>query len=461
MGASFRAHFVACGRRCTRGYVVRIVLLNFAEPELDESTGRTRWWHKSGSRWPATVVDRMTDGSEYFPWPFLLSYLCSLLRVDGHTVALLDGCLRQWDLATALAAVEAERPDYVVFETSEQTELNDREVVAALGRRAPVVLIGPNIVEDRPLLDWDGVLAAVPGEYLLSVRDFFRDPFAGVTPRREVLGADMDALPFAHRDVQLFPRYNARFKSTPPGVQGQFVSMWGCQYRCKFCIWIHAYWSRSSQFKKQFSIPRLRAELDWLLRTVPGITSLYDDSDNHHYRGDAALEFAEMMGRLNRPWGILTRADTYLTKDGGIDLDIWRAYRDNGCYAIKIGVEGVQEVMDLSNKRLSESTVREFVPRMQELGMTVYCSFMVGTPGSSQRADDATLAMIEDLAAPHPDLFEYFISRCDVTRVTPFFAESAIAPDRRDGQLGIEELHRAGALAQHAAVVPPNNLELR
>ena len=81
----------------------------------------------------------------------------------------------------------------------------------------------------------------------------------------------------------------------------------------------------------------------------------------------AADRVADLMGRTGLPWAVLTRADTYMTKSGSIDREKWRFYRDNGCYALKIGVEGVQQVMDASHKHLSEEVVREFVPAMQDL----------------------------------------------------------------------------------------------
>ncbi|MER7755171.1 radical SAM protein [Kitasatospora sp. NPDC097643] len=441
---------------------MRITLLNFAPPEPDPRGAGIRWWHKSGARWPATIPDRKNDGTEFFPYPFLLSYLKSLLEQDAHQVVLLDGCLEKWTTDQALAAVAATRPDYVVFETSEQTELPDRLTVGRLGALAPVVLIGPNVSEDRDdLLDWEGVHAAVPGEYLLSTRDFFRTGGPGMQRRQEIIGTTaMDALPFAHRDPVTYPRYNARFKTTPAGVQGVFVSMWGCQYRCNFCIWVHSWWSRSSQFQKAFSIERLSAELDRMQHDFPGITSFYDDCDNHDYRKPEAERFAEMMGRRGLPWAILTRADTFMTRGGEIDRDMWRAYREAGLYAVKIGVEGGQAAMDATNKRLDENVVREFVPFMQDLGISVYSSFMLGIPNTDDEADHATMRLIADLADHRPDLFEYLISYCDVTRVVPFTADTENRRRLHDGQLAIEDLYAAQGLPGSVSTVAPNNFPL-
>jgi radical SAM superfamily enzyme YgiQ (UPF0313 family) len=438
---------------------MKIALVNYALPEPDRQQRGTRWWHKSGSRWPATILDRANDGQQYFPWPFLLCYLASMLKDDGHEVDIIDGCVRKWSLEQLDAALASSAPDFIVFETSEQTEHSDPFVLECISRLAPVVLIGPNVNENQPdLLSWAGCRAAVPGEYLTSLVDYFRDPVDGFVPRREVLGIEeMDKLPFAYRDAELYPLYNARFKTSPPGMQGQFVSMWGCQYRCRFCIWIHSYWPRSSQFIKHFSIPRLEAELERLRFNFPQVRSLYDDSDNHHYRGEDALAFAEMMGRQTVPWGILTRADTYM-KNGAIDWDTWRAYRDNGLHGVKIGIEGPQEVMNLTNKRLSEEVVREFVPMMQDLGVSIYASFMVGVPGGTAETERDTIRMIEDLAGYRPDLFEYFVSYCDVTRVTPFAGEVEEGARRHDGQAGIETWIDAGAGDFSNASVDPLNL---
>ena len=419
---------------------MKIALVNYALPEPDCHKGGIRWWHKSGSRWPASILDRATDGLQYFPWPFLLCYLKSMLKQDGHEVDLLDGCFRKWSLKRLEFETRRCAPDWIVFETSEQTEHSDPIVLERIGRLAPVVLIGPNVTEEQPdLLSWPGCMAAVPGEYLVSVVDFFRfrAPCAGFAPRREVTGVDqMDALPFAWRDPEIYPRYNARFKSSPPGMQAQFVSMWGCQYRCKFCIWIHSYWPKTSQFKKHFSIERVAAELERLRADFPQVRSLYDDSDNHHYRNlDDAHAFADMMGHQALPWAVLTRADTYMRKDGSIDWETWRAYRDNGLHAVKIGIEGTQEIMSSTGKHLSEEVVREFVRGMQDLGVSVYASFMVGVPGSSPLADHRTMRLIDSLAGHRPDLFEYFVSYCDIARVTPFKdLPPAWCPTRRPGR---------------------------
>jgi radical SAM superfamily enzyme YgiQ (UPF0313 family) len=439
---------------------MNITLINYAVPEPDHSGRGLRWWHKSGSRWPATILNRGNDGRDYFPWPFLLSYLTAMLESDGHRPTMLDCCLLKWSLDEVVRQTKLTAPDFIIFETSEQTEHTDPFVLEALRGIAPVVMIGPNVTPQRiDLLNWENCYATVPGEYLQSVVDFFRSLRPGVAAAREVVGqAEMDALPFAYRGTDTFTRYSARFKNSPPGPQGQFVSMWGCQYRCKFCIWIHSYWPTTNQLRKQFSIPRLEAEIDDMLRAFPAITSLYDDSDNHFYRESDAYAFTEMMGRKRLPWAILTRADTYM-KRGGIDRDLWRAYRSNGCYGIKIGIEGAQEVMDSTNKHLSEEVVREFVPFMQDLGISVYCSFMLNVPNTSPEADTRTLKLIEDLAGYRPDLFEYFISECDVTQTTPFYKDVPAGAYAHDGQARFERRAEQQMLAGSFGSVGPNNLK--
>ena len=195
-----------------RFFRLRITLLNYALPEPDPQGSGIRWWHKSGSRWPATVRDRRTDGSEYFPWPFLLSYAMSMLAEGGHSVELVDACVDKLNLGEVVTAVRLTRPEIIVFETSEQTEHTDPLVLAELAPIAPLVLIGPNVVEDRrDLLEWPGVIAAVPGEYLLSLVEIMEDVTPGFATRREVVGPALDELPFALRDPSRFPRYNAKW----------------------------------------------------------------------------------------------------------------------------------------------------------------------------------------------------------------------------------------------------------
>lgn len=448
-----------CGLRSESNLEVNITILNYAEPVQDNCRKQLRWWHKAGSRWPATIANRGNDGRDYFPYPFLLCYLKSLLETRRHHVALLDGCINKWMPDETASEIKGTKPDFIVFETAEQTESLDRDFLARIADVAPICLIGPNVSETRDtLLEWPGVWACVPGEYLLSVADFFDNPQPGIAARKEVLGMEaMDALPFAYRDRCLFPRYSARFKSTPQGTQGQFVSMWGCQYRCKFCIWIHSYWPASSQKQKRFSISRLEAELDHLLYHFPETTSLYDDSDNHYLDEKSAYSYSTMMRRKKLPWALLTRADTFM-RNGDIDRALWRDYRDNGCYAVKIGIEGVQEAMDATNKRLSEEVVRDFIAYMKDLGISVYASFMVGIPGTNAETDRQTIRFAEALSADRPELFEYFVSSCDVTQATPFGAGVRRHNLKDDGQLEFERRIYQGDLAIPASALLPLNL---
>ena len=436
---------------------MRITLLNYAIPE--RHVDGIRWWHKSGSRWPATILNRRNDGQDYFPWPWLLSYLASMLRSDGHSVELIDACIEQITLDEVEKKVTATKPNFIIFETSEQTEYCDPSVLKRICRVAPIIVIGPNITEKRTdILSWPGVFAAVPGEYLLSTLRLVGNLHRGFADRFEVFGQDqMDRLPFAYRDVSWFPRYSARFKTTPPGNQGQFVSMWGCQHRCNFCIWVHSYWSNSTQMQKQFSIPRLEAEIDQMLHEFPYITSLYDDADNHFYHNNDAYKFAEMMARKKLPWAILTRPDTYSVKSD-IDRELWRAYRDSGCYAVKIGIEGCQEIMDLTNKHLSEELVREFVPFMQDLGINVYASFIFGVPGSSSTADETTSRLIGDLSRYKPELFEYIVSYCDITRTTPLANTKRRSLGPHDGQADVERFFKEQGLPTELQQQLPRNL---
>jgi len=438
---------------------MRVTILNYALPEPCQTSNGTRWWHKSGSRWPATISDRANDGTGYFPWPFLLAYLHSLLEKAGHSVVTVDACLMKLDLAQVVEMVAASEPEIVIFETSEQTEHSDPVILEQISSIAPVLLIGPNVQKDRlDLLNWPGVKAAVPGEYLISVADYLANPGVGMASQREVLGVEqMDALPFAYRDPDLFERYSARFKTTPEGPQGQFVSMWGCQYRCKFCIGIHAYWPNSSQIQKLFSLDRLEREVQGLVEAFPGVTSLYDDADNHFYRQrDDAIAYGDIMGRTGLPWAVLTRSDSYML-DGSVDRDLWRHWAENGCYAVKIGVEGGQRVADATNKRLDIENVREFVRTVQDLGIQVFASFMVNVPGMDKQSEQETLDLIQELNSYNPDLFEYFISSCDVTEVSPFRKD--VETSNHDGQAQIERVIDDGKLDIMSLSQQPNNIE--
>ncbi len=356
----------------------------FSNPPWFAQEG-TRWGVRAGSRWPFTGPAGMT----YLPFPFLMAGAAAFLRSQGHDVWLADSIATRESDASWLARLREGRFDYIVLETSTPSIGSDLEYARKAADHGKVVLCGPHatVFAREILAAHPYVFAVLQGEYELGAARLLREANPGIYPMELV--EDLDALPDPLRDSTIY-RYNDRFPNTPEGPCLQVMASRGCPFGCIFCLWPQVMFG-GRRFRPR-SAGRVLEEIKDCLRRFPRFTSLYFDDDTFNIGKPRILELCQGLGGLGLPWSAMCRADTS-------DAEIWRAMRESGCYAVKLGLEsGSQALVDRCGKGLNLGKVRETVALLKSLGIFVHVTYTWGLPGETPETIEETRRFHEALA---------------------------------------------------------------
>ncbi len=338
---------------------------------------QTRWGVRAGSRWPFTGP----AGMAYLPFPFLMAGAAAFVKAQGHNVWLADSVATRESEASWRDRLREGRFDYIILETSTpsiEVDLAFAREAAAYGK---VVLSGPHAtVFAREILEANPhVFAVLQGEYEQGAARLLREGRPGIYPLELV--EDMDRLPAPLRDSTIY-RYNDRFPNTPEGPCLQVVASRGCPFGCIFCLWPQVMFG-GRRYRPR-SAGAVLAEIEDCLRRFPRFTSLYFDDDTFNIGKPRMLELCRGLSRLGLPWSAMCRADTS-------DAETWRAMRDSGCYAVKLGLEsGCQTLVDRCRKGLDLEKVRDTVALLKSLGIFVHVTYTWGLPGETPETIEET-----------------------------------------------------------------------
>ena len=120
--------------------------------------------------------------------------------------------------------------------------------------------------------------------------------------------------------------------------------------------------------------------------------SIYDDSDIFNMSDTHTLRTAECYRKTGLPWAAMCRADT-------IKHETWKAMRDCGCFAVKIGFESLDQhvVNKIIGKALDITEAIETCKYIKSLGMFIHGTFMIGLPGETKEQMEITKRGIQAL----------------------------------------------------------------
>ena len=374
---------------------------------------------RAGSRWPHFE----DNGSLYMPFPFYLAYAAALLEQAGFEVRIFDGCATRESDDAFQTRLQAFRPEVVVQENATASIKVDldwaKRIKQATG--AFLLMTGHHVGHMQDGLDRFPFLDALSGgewEYtVLEACTRLRDDagLAGVPglihraangsvivePRRANV-ADLDALPFPHRESLDMRLYH----DNPGGIPTpslQLHSSRGCPYQCNFCVWPqvvyhdHKYRTRSAK--------NVVDELEWAFRIQKRWTfrSYYFDDDTFNIGNERMNALADEIiarGLEYIPWGAMCRADT-ITQATLANL------RRAGLAAVKYGVEsGNQEILNQSGKRLDLGVVREMMQFTHQIGIKTHLTFSFGLIGETHETMQQTLDLALEL---NPDTVQFSI----------------------------------------------------
>jgi radical SAM superfamily enzyme YgiQ (UPF0313 family) len=169
-------------------------------------------------------------------------------------------------------------------------------------------------------------------------------------------------------------------------------TMRGCPYTCKWCsraVYGQSYRRRSPE--------KVVDELASLIRTY-GVSSFWFVDDVFTVSHKWMKAFAEQIAsrKMDIRYECITRADR-------MNSEVIEYLRESGCFRVWIGAEsGSQRVIDLMDRRVETSKVREMIRQTKASGMEAGTFIMLGYPGETDQDIHETAQHLKDSL---PDYF--------------------------------------------------------
>jgi anaerobic magnesium-protoporphyrin IX monomethyl ester cyclase len=347
------------------------------------------------SRWSLGVKNFTNCG--YYPWQ--LAYTSSLLkRETNHHVKFMDGVLHGWDFETYFKYASAEKPDWLIMESSTRTLREDLRLATALKETFGTKLI---FTGQHPMAHPDEVLKSTDyvciGEYEFTVLDLVQgnDPkkIIGVHPNDRGPLIDINALPFPEDDDVRRMDYhepNCRYK------QIQMYASRGCPRRCNFCAAATLYYDELNWRPR--NVDSVVDEIRTLHEKYPEMEGVFFDEEVHNIKRSFNISLAKSI----RSAGLDHLKYEAMCEYASLDEEAIEEMRSAGYYKIRFGIETgsdkVAEKMTLGKKHDLEK-LRAMVKFGKSLGMLFYGTISIGGLGSDQEEDKKTVDLVYEMAS--------------------------------------------------------------
>ena len=345
------------------------------------------------SRWSLGVKNFTNCG--YYPWE--LAYTSSLLkRETNHHVKFLDGVLNGWDFETYFTHASAEKPDWLIMESSTRTIREDLRLASALKETFGTKLI---LTGQHPMAHPEDVLKVADyvciGEYEFTVLDLIqgKNKIAGVHPNARGPLIDINALPFPEDDDVRRIDYhepNCRYK------QIQMYGSRGCPRRCNFCAAATLYYDELNWRPR--NVDSVVEEIRTLHEKYPEMEGVFFDEEVHNIKRSFNISLAKAI----RSAGLDHLKYEAMCEYASLDEEALEEMRSAGYYKIRFGIETgsdkVAEKMTLGKKHDLDK-LRSMVKFGKSLGMLIYGTISIGGLGSSREEDQKTVDLVYEMAS--------------------------------------------------------------
>jgi len=302
-----------------------------------------------------------------------------------------------------LSAILSERPDVVAFSVyiwnrRETLELID--LLATVNPALKLVVGGPEISFDGPALfaRHPGLSALVRGEGEVPLRGLLaawqNDQEPAQVPRLTWRRGDEiiqgpDAPPLAALDDIPSPFQNGLVDTTRGFVY--YETSRGCPYSCSFCM------SALDDTVRSFSLPRIEADLQWLLDRQVQKIKLVDRTFN--YDAARALQIFQFILAHNRTSHLHFEIGAHLLNEETLAL---LETVPAGMFRFEIGVQStLPQTLTAIDRRVSIDKVLHNVAQLRRrCQIELHLDLIAGLPGESYAqflgSIDAVMALIPD-----------------------------------------------------------------
>jgi len=171
-----------------------------------------------------------------------------------------------------------------------------------------------------------------------------------------------------------------------PNDLGFVMTSRGCPGSCNFCC-SEVLWGKGVRKR---DISDVLEEMDSIHDSY-GTNKFYIVDDTFTLGKKRVSEFCEGIGKRGYDWSCLTRVDR-------LDQNMLENMIGSGCSMVKVGIEsGSQNVLNLMNKEITVSQVRDAAELLNKNSMPWLSYIMVGVPGETSADVDKTMKLIKDI----------------------------------------------------------------
>jgi anaerobic magnesium-protoporphyrin IX monomethyl ester cyclase len=359
---------------------------------------------KSGSRW-YNIVKKENASLRYYPYPWFMGYLTSLLKKNHFEASMKDAVAMEWTNKETKDYIKKYKPSHIVCEPTWVSSRDDKRFLDSIDKKIVRIAVG-NYATNYPMdclkMGFDYV---VVGEYEFSILNFFKSgckdlPQNFVSPKKHKfdfpdLVTDLDLFPFPERDDTPIEYFNE------PSCYGKnivMVSSRGCRLKCDFCN-VEAIYGRHCYRVR--SLKNVVDEIEYMQKNYK-FDEIYFDDDN-------------MVARKDHVDGVCREIIKRKIKvhfccmgDGLVDDESLELLAKAGCTTYKFGLEHLDpEVLKAIPKPLKPERSLEIIKKCKELKMKSYANLIVGLPKSTRKKD---LDMYKRVFAAKPDLIQIGIA---------------------------------------------------
>jgi anaerobic magnesium-protoporphyrin IX monomethyl ester cyclase len=308
-----------------------------------------------------------------------------------------------------LTRIKDFRPDFIGISIVTAAFYNARRIVGCIRDRFPeITLIAggahPSVEPELTLEQIPGIDAVCigPGEEVcLELAQGVRlDGIDGLMLRgsqeeykKRPVETDIDKYPFPNYDLVETSFYTAMYYSRYWGCLSSSLSALtsrSCPYSCKFCA---SEWSRPFRYHSAEYVVELAK---YLSRYDIHQIHFWDDTIAFdHDRLEAICQgFAE--SGLFAPHGRLRWSACMCAHQ--VKPELLRLMKTAGCYHVHMGIEsGSDRILKAVTKRATVEMNRKACRYVQEAGLNLGITFMVGIPGETEQDIKATLQFVGEI----------------------------------------------------------------
>ncbi|MEY3442433.1 MAG: hypothetical protein RLZZ519_714 [Bacteroidota bacterium] len=309
------------------------------------------------------------------------------------------------------------RPSFLGLYVNLMTKLNILEIIRFVRseerlKHTRIILGGPEVKHHDEAFLRAGADFIVLGEgettlydLLTSVDSAFSpfldtiDGIAFINMRGEIVRTkerekikDIDVLPMPDRKAIDLNKYFAAWKERHGYSTASVSTMRGCPYTCKWCsraVYGLSYRRRSPKLVVE--------ELAWMQQNyqVDGFWFV-DDVFTISHKWLAGFAEELMLKGIEIRYECITRADR-------MNEEVVALLEQTGCFRVWIGAEsGSQRVIDLMDRRVQVTQVRDMIHLSQAHGIEAGTFIMLGYPGETEQDIEDT---VQHLISSDPDIF--------------------------------------------------------